>query len=195
MVIASIVGVWLFSIQHRFEHAQWMPDASWSFAEASLGGTSHLRLPRLLQWFTGNIGFHHVHHVNPRIPNYRLEECHNADAGFRSASTLTLRTGLQALGYALWDSDLERLVPSAFVCPGLNDGDCSLGSLLTRRWRKPDSNLYGVFPVKWLFSVYCQFFVRSGKGRSSSRRLRSGSRSARKGSRDRNASKAWRLAA
>ena len=117
MVIASIVGVWLFSIQHRFEHAQWMPDASWSFAEASLGGTSHLRLPRLLQWFTGNIGFHHVHHVNPRIPNYRLEECHNADAGFRSASTLTVRTGLQALGYALWDSDLERLVPFRFARP------------------------------------------------------------------------------
>ena len=70
------------------------------------------------QWFTGNIGFHHVHHVNPRIPNYRLEECHNADAGFRSASTLTLCTGLQALGYALWDSDLERLVPFRFAALG-----------------------------------------------------------------------------
>jgi len=115
MVIASIVGVWLFSIQHRFEHAQWMPDASWSFAVASLGGTSYLRLPRLLQWFTGNIGFHHVHHVNPRIPNYRLEECHNADVGFQLASTLTLRTALQASRYALWDSDLERLVPFRFA--------------------------------------------------------------------------------
>jgi len=118
MVIASIVGVGLFSIQHRFEHAQWMPDASWSFAAASLGGTSYLRLPRLLQWFSGNIGFHHVHHVDPRIPNYRLEECHNADAGFQSASTLTLRTALQALRYALWDSDLERLVPFRFAAAG-----------------------------------------------------------------------------
>jgi len=78
---------------------------------ASLGGTSYLCLPRLLQWFTGNIGFHHVHHVDPRIPNYRLEECHYADAGFQLASTLTLRTALLALRYALWDSDLERLVP------------------------------------------------------------------------------------
>jgi acyl-lipid omega-6 desaturase (Delta-12 desaturase) len=118
MGIASIVGVWLFSIQHRFEHAQWMPDASWSFAAASLGGTSHLRLPRLLQWFTGNIGFHHVHHINARIPNYRLEECHNADAGFQSAPTLTLRTALQAMRYALWDSDLERLVPFRFAAAG-----------------------------------------------------------------------------
>jgi omega-6 fatty acid desaturase (delta-12 desaturase) len=64
-----------------------------------------------LQWFTGNIGFHHVHHADPRIPNYRLEECHYADAGFQLASTLTLRTALLALRYALWDSDLERLVP------------------------------------------------------------------------------------
>ena len=118
MVIASIVGVWLFSVQHRFEHAQWMRDASWGFAAASLGGTSYLRLPRLLQWFTGNIGFHHVHHVDPRIPNYRLEECHNTDAGFQSASTLTLRTALQALRYVLWDGDLECLVPFRLAAAG-----------------------------------------------------------------------------
>ena len=118
MGIASIIGVWLFSIQHRFEHAQWMPNVSWSFSAASLRGTSYLRLPRLLQWFTGNIGFHHVHHVNPRIPNYRLEECHNADAGFHSASALTLRSALRALPYALWGSDLERLVPFRFAAAG-----------------------------------------------------------------------------
>ena len=91
---------------------------AFSTGSCRLGGTSHLRLPRLLQWFTGNIGFHHVHHVNPRIPNYRLEECHNADARFRSASTLRLRTGLQALGYTLWDSDLKRLVPFRFAAAG-----------------------------------------------------------------------------
>ena len=68
--------------------------------------------------FSGNIGFHHVHHVNPRIPNYRLEECHNADAGFQSASTLTLRTALRALRYVLWDSDLERLVPFRLAAAG-----------------------------------------------------------------------------
>jgi acyl-lipid omega-6 desaturase (Delta-12 desaturase) len=118
MVIASIVGVWLFSIQHRFEHAQWMSDASWSFAAASLAGTSHLRLPRMLQWFSGNIGFHHVHHADPRIPNYRLEECHNANAEFQSASTLTLRTAFHALRYALWDSDLTRLVPFRLAAAG-----------------------------------------------------------------------------
>src|SRR6202795_3961604 len=97
MVIASIIGVWLFSIQHRFEHAQWMTEARWSFAAASLGGTSHLRLPRLLQWFTGNIGFHHVHHINPRVPNYRLEECHKAVAGFQATPDLTLGAALRGL--------------------------------------------------------------------------------------------------
>jgi len=111
MIVASIIGVWLFSVQHRFEHALWTPEAEWGFAAASLRSTSHLRLPRALQWFTGNIGFHHVHHLNPRIPNYRLESCHRTDIGFQSAPQLTLRTALQALRYALWDSDLGRLVP------------------------------------------------------------------------------------
>jgi omega-6 fatty acid desaturase (delta-12 desaturase) len=117
MVIVSIVGVWLFSIQHRFEHAQRMPDANWSYAAASLGGASYLRLPCFLPWFTGNIGFHHVHHVDPRIPNYRLEERHNGDAEFRS-SPPTLRMALQALRYVSWDSDLERLVPFRLATAG-----------------------------------------------------------------------------
>ena len=111
MVCASIIGVWLFSIQHRFEHALWAPEGSWDFGAASLKSTSHLHLPRILQWFTGNIGFHHVHHVNPRIPNYRLEECHNANVGLHAAPRLTLRTALQALRYTLWDSDRSCLVP------------------------------------------------------------------------------------
>ena len=92
-----------------------MSDARWSFAEAALGGPSYLRWPPLLQWFTGNIGFHDV---DPRIPNYRLEECHNSDAGVQSAPTLTLRTAFHALRYALWDSDLKRLVPFRSVPAG-----------------------------------------------------------------------------
>jgi acyl-lipid omega-6 desaturase (Delta-12 desaturase) len=110
MIVASIIGVWLFSIQHRFEHTLWASDTRWSFVAASLRGCSHLHLPRVLQWFTGNIGFHHVHHLNLRIPNYRLEECHNADIRLQSAPMLTLRTALGTLGYALWDDDLGRMV-------------------------------------------------------------------------------------
>jgi acyl-lipid omega-6 desaturase (Delta-12 desaturase) len=120
MVFASIAGVWLFTIQHRFEQTLWAPEASWNFIAASLKGTSHLHLPRVLQWFTGNIGFHHIHHLNSRIPNYRLEECHQTDTAFQSSPKLTLLTALRTLRYALWDSDLGRLVPfrAAAAAPG-----------------------------------------------------------------------------
>ena len=111
MVCASIVGAWLFSIQHRFEGALWAPQETWNFSAAALGSTSYLRLPPILQWFTGNIGFHHVHHINPRIPNYRLEECYKANAGLQVAPQLTLGAAIRALRYTLWDGDLGRLVP------------------------------------------------------------------------------------
>lgn len=110
MILASIAGVWLFSVQHRFEHALWASEGKWDFTVASLRSTSHLHLPRIFQWFTGNIGFHHVHHLNPRIPNYRLEECHNAHSVLQTAPKLTLRAALRALRYALWDDELGRLV-------------------------------------------------------------------------------------
>jgi acyl-lipid omega-6 desaturase (Delta-12 desaturase) len=111
MICASIVGAWLFSIQHRFEQALWAAEGNWNFTAASLRSASHLRLPPILQWFTGNIGFHHVHHINPRIPNYRLEECYKANAGLQVAPQLTLGAAIRALRYTLWDGDLGRLVP------------------------------------------------------------------------------------
>jgi omega-6 fatty acid desaturase (delta-12 desaturase) len=110
MILASIIGVWLFSIQHRFENTLWASDADWTFTAASLRGSSHLQLPRVLQWFTGNIGFHHVHHFDPRIPNYRLEDCHNANTHLQSAPTLTLAAALKTSRYTLWDADRGRMV-------------------------------------------------------------------------------------
>lgn len=110
MMLASIIGVWLFSVQHRFEHALWARNDRWNFTAAALQSTSYLHLPGILQWFTGNIGFHHVHHVNPRIPNYRLEECHNASSVLKTVPKLTLGNAVSALRYALWDDDLEQLV-------------------------------------------------------------------------------------
>ena len=76
----------------------------------SLHGTSLLRLPKILQWFTGNIGFHHVHHLNPRIPNYRLEKCHDATPALQATPVLTLGSALRASGYALWDEASGRMV-------------------------------------------------------------------------------------
>jgi acyl-lipid omega-6 desaturase (Delta-12 desaturase) len=111
LVLASIIGVWLFSVQHRFEHTFWVRHNEWRFTDAALRGSSHLRLPPLLQWFTGNIGLHHIHHLNPRIPNYRLQECHDANPMLRAAPVLTLWSGLRQGSFALWDEDLGRMVP------------------------------------------------------------------------------------
>jgi omega-6 fatty acid desaturase (delta-12 desaturase) len=111
MMVASIIGVWLFSVQHRFEHTLWARHGEWRFTDAALLGSSHLRLPRLLQWFTGNIGLHHVHHLNPRIPNYRLQECHDADPILRTTPVLTLWSGLRQGRFALWDEERGRMVP------------------------------------------------------------------------------------
>jgi omega-6 fatty acid desaturase (delta-12 desaturase) len=110
MAVASIAGVWLFSIQHRFETALWMRNDDWSFDEAALRGSSFLRLPRVLQWFTGNIGFHHVHHLNPRIPNYRLQECHRSIAPHLGVPALSFWGGLKALRFVLWDEERGKMV-------------------------------------------------------------------------------------
>lgn len=111
MVTASIIGVWLFSVQHRFEDSQWARQAQWTPLGASLHGSSWLRLPRVLQWFTGNIGFHHVHHLLPRVPNYRLQACHEAVPGFAARVTsLTLWEALRAPSYVLWDETMGRMV-------------------------------------------------------------------------------------
>ena len=110
MVVASIVGVWLFSVQHRFEGAAWFRGPAWNPTTASLRGTSYLRLPRLLQWFTGNIGFHHVHHLDPRIPNYRLEACHADSEVLRRVPALTLSAALRSARLWLWDEAAGRMV-------------------------------------------------------------------------------------
>ena len=110
IAVASVVGVWLFSVQHRFEEAVWERQDGWSHVGASLEGTSFLKLPRVLQWFTGNIGFHHVHHLSARVPNYRLQECHEARQELHRVTTLTFWEALRAPCYALWDEEKGRMV-------------------------------------------------------------------------------------
>jgi omega-6 fatty acid desaturase (delta-12 desaturase) len=109
-IFAAVMGVWMFSLQHRFDGAVWARETSWNAAAASIEGSSHLVLPRLLQWFTGNIGFHHIHHLDPGVPNYRLEACHRSDERFARAPTVTLWQGLSAMRYCLWDEENGRLI-------------------------------------------------------------------------------------
>jgi omega-6 fatty acid desaturase (delta-12 desaturase) len=115
MVVASILGVWLFSLQHRFETSRWLGHGDWSFIEAALEGSSYFQLPTVLHWLTGNIGFHHVHHLNPRVPNYRLGACHEAIQALRPVRALSLRSGLRAPRLTLWDEAQGRLVRFADV--------------------------------------------------------------------------------
>jgi omega-6 fatty acid desaturase (delta-12 desaturase) len=108
--LAAMAGVWLFYVQHQFEDAYWAPHEEWDYVDAALRGSSHLRMPAVLQWFTGSIGLHHVHHVAPKIPNYRLQRCHDANAMFHASPVITLRSSASALRLALWDEDRQRLV-------------------------------------------------------------------------------------
>lgn len=110
LVIAAIIGVWLFSIQHRGEGVRWTRHDAWDSTTAALASSTYLRLPAVLQWFTGNIGFHHVHHLNPRVPNYRLQECHDWIATRCEVRPVPLRDGLRALGFHLWDEAGAKMV-------------------------------------------------------------------------------------
>ncbi len=110
VIVTTIIGVWLFSVQHRFEGAQWLRQSEWNFAGAALNGTSYLALPRVLHWMTGNIGFHHIHHLSQRIPNYRLPACHHQNPQLQPQMPLTLWRALGAGRLTLWDEDAGRLV-------------------------------------------------------------------------------------
>lgn len=108
--IASWIGGWLFYVQHQFEGTVWEHAEDWDLHRAALGGSSYYVLPRVLQWFTGNVGLHHVHHLNSRIPNYRLQECLDGHQLLGRVGRLTLLDSLRCLRMALWDEDARELV-------------------------------------------------------------------------------------
>jgi len=108
--IAGAFGIWLFYVQHNFEGVHWARGKDWDHTTAALQGSSFYKLPKILQWFTGNIGFHHIHHLSPRIANYHLERCHDADPYFERIKPLTLLTSLRSLTYRLWDEQRQRFV-------------------------------------------------------------------------------------
>ena len=109
-LLGGAAGVWLFYVQHQFEDTYWQSGESWSYADAALRGSSYLKLPRVLQFFTGNIGLHHVHHLSARVPNYHLQRAHDDNAIFHDVPVLTLWQGMRAFRLKLWDPDRGRLV-------------------------------------------------------------------------------------
>jgi omega-6 fatty acid desaturase (delta-12 desaturase) len=113
MLLAGAAGVFLFYVQHQFEDTYWSRRDDWSYLDAALKGASHLKLPRVLQFFTGNIGLHHVHHLSARIPNYKLQQAHDENEFLHAAPTISLWDGIRALRLKLWDEDSERMVTFA----------------------------------------------------------------------------------
>jgi omega-6 fatty acid desaturase (delta-12 desaturase) len=108
--LAGSAGIWLFYVQHQFEGAYWERRDDWNFTRAAMQGSSFYKLPRVLQWFSGNIGFHHIHHLSPFVPNYHLQQCHEADEFFSQARPITLVMSLKSLAYRLWDERQRKLV-------------------------------------------------------------------------------------
>ncbi|PEP13024.1 fatty acid desaturase [Bacillus wiedmannii] len=109
-LIAGSVGIWLFYVQHTFEDSYFEEDKDWEYVKAAVEGSSFYKLPKILQFLTGNIGFHHVHHLSPRVPNYKLEEAHNNTLPLKNVPTITLATSLRSLRFRLWDEKSNNFV-------------------------------------------------------------------------------------
>lgn len=107
---ACALGVWLFYVQHQFEDAYWHWQKEWNYYDAALEGSSFLVLPKPLQWLTANIGLHHVHHLSSRIPNYRLQRCHDENPELWNVTKMTMMDGFKTLHLALWDEGRRRLI-------------------------------------------------------------------------------------
>lgn len=110
LAVGATAGVWLFYVQHQFEDAYWQRGKEWDFLEAAMKGSSFYKLPRILQWFSGNIGYHHIHHLSSRIPNYNLERCHHSHPMFQEVKPLTLWESLKTINYRLWDEENMKLI-------------------------------------------------------------------------------------
>jgi omega-6 fatty acid desaturase (delta-12 desaturase) len=109
-LISGSLGIWLFYVQHTFEDSYFEENKDWDYVKAAVEGSSFYKLPKLLQWLTGNIGYHHVHHLSPRVPNYKLEEVHNNTQPLQNVPTITLATSLKSLTFRLWDTQNKRFV-------------------------------------------------------------------------------------
>lgn len=110
LIVTAWIGGWLFYIQHQFEDTYWEENKNWNIQEAALMGSSYYALPKILQWFTGNIGLHHIHHLCSKIPNYKLQECMDARPELKGINRLTLMDSLKCVSFKLWDEQAEKMV-------------------------------------------------------------------------------------
>ncbi|CAH0178453.1 MULTISPECIES: fatty acid desaturase [Peribacillus] len=109
-MISGSIGIWLFYVQHTFEDSYFEENEEWEYVLAAVEGSSFYKLPKLMQFLTGNIGYHHVHHLSPRVPNYKLEMAHNNTQPLENVPTITLATSLRSLRFRLWDEESKNFV-------------------------------------------------------------------------------------
>lgn len=110
LYLAAISGLWLFYLQHQYEDVAWFRNKDWNYRTVALEGSSFVKFPKLLQWFSGNIGFHHIHHLNARIPNYYLNRCYRENTIFKEVKPVTFLLALKALRLRLWDEQIQKMV-------------------------------------------------------------------------------------
>ena len=108
--LGGMSGIWMFYVQHQFESSYWARHPEWEYIASAFEGASYYQLPKVLQWFTGNIGFHHIHHLSPKVPNYRLEKAYNSDEILRRPLTLTIRESLRTIPLTLIDEASDRMI-------------------------------------------------------------------------------------
>jgi omega-6 fatty acid desaturase (delta-12 desaturase) len=109
-LISGAAGIWLFYVQHQFEESYYEDDEQWDYVKAAMHGSSFYKLPKVLHFFTGNIGFHHIHHLSPRVPNYYLEAAHNTNTRLQDVQTITLLTSLKSLRFRIWNEQSKTFV-------------------------------------------------------------------------------------
>jgi omega-6 fatty acid desaturase (delta-12 desaturase) len=110
ILIGGALGLWLFYVQHQFENVYWARHEVWDSLRVALEGSSYFKLPKILQWFSGNIGLHHIHHVRPNIPNYHLQQCYDDIPAFQAVEPLNIRTSLKSLRLSLYDEEEKKLI-------------------------------------------------------------------------------------
>ncbi len=132
LIVAGSFGIWLFYVQHQFEDSYFEDEEQWDYVKAAVDGSSFYKLPKVLQWLTGNIGYHHVHHLSPRVPNYRLEQAHDSTPPLHQATTITLKTSLKSFHFRLYDETKKTFVSFKEIKHLLNNTKNSI-QLQTKR--------------------------------------------------------------
>lgn len=117
LFVSGMLGIWLFYVQHQFEDSYFETEEQWDYVKAAIDGSSYYKLPKVLQWVTGSIGFHHVHHLSPKVPNYHLEAVHDQTPALQQATTITIKSSLKALRFRLWDEENKTFISFQEIKP------------------------------------------------------------------------------